>query len=106
MPSGRRSSPQDRVGHHSLDIQKDNDTGDVVDHVLFLLPPLERRANQRLGCTLRILLRKERVDNIRDDLVVEELPNTITCEHNYLIVWGHVENLDLWDRIYSNSSRG
>ena len=87
----------------SLDIEEDNDAGDVVNDALFALPSLERRSYKALGRTLRILLQEEGVDNVCDVLVLEELPDAVTCQHNYLVFGGQCELLDLGQGIDTDS---
>ena len=57
-----------------------------------------------LGCTFSILLQKEGVNDICDVLILQEFPNSITCQHYYLVFWRQSEILDLWNSIDSNSA--
>ena len=60
-----------------FDVQEDNDTRDVVDHVLFALPLLERSTHEIFGSTFCVALQEERVHDVCNLLIFEELPHAI-----------------------------
>mmetsp|Transcript_3026 Transcript_3026/g.5107 ORF Transcript_3026/g.5107 Transcript_3026/m.5107 type:complete len:304 (+) Transcript_3026:208-1119(+) len=70
----------------SLDVEEDDNAGDVVDHALLLPPSLEGGAHQVLGRPLCVFLQVERVNYFGDVDVLQELPDSIARDYHHLVI--------------------
>ncbi len=71
----------------SLNIEEDDYTCNVVDDVFPLAPLVVRCSYKSFCCAFCISLLEERVDYVCDLLVIKELPDPITRQDHYLVVW-------------------
>ena len=85
-----------------LDVEKNDDAGDVVDYIFFSLPLLEGRAHQVLSRPFRVALKEIRVHNVGDLLVLEELPDAVTGQYYDLIRGVHAHFGDLGHGMYAD----
>jgi len=89
------------LGH--LDVQEDYNAGNIIDDIIFLLLPLQVRfSHDGFGRLLCVLALEIRHDDLRDLLVRQELPDTVTCQHYESVVRAQVELEDLWLGSHSN----
>jgi len=88
-----------------FDIEEDNNTGDVVNYILFPLPCFKSRPHEILSSTFRISFQKEWIDDVGDLLILEKFPNAITCQNYHFIRRGHAYFSDLRNGIDAHTAR-
>ena len=86
-----------------LCIEKDYNNSDIIDHFLFLLPFSMRFFYQFVCCGFRLIIDIEWEHHLTHFFIRQELPKTITADHNETIVWSQGEFEHFWDRTHSNA---
>ena len=56
-------------------------------------------------CAFCILLQKEGINYVSNVLVFQKLPDSVTRQYYYLVLWRQSELFNLWHRVDSNSTR-
>jgi len=103
--SAGRQAVQVAWGSSVLDVKEDDNASDVINDVLFPLPLFKRSAHQILRSALRIALQEERINDVGNLLVLEELPDSVARQNYDLIRRCHAQLGNLGHGIHAHSAR-
>ena len=92
--------------NHSLDVEEDDDAGDIIYRGVFLLPSLHGFPDQCFGGLLSAIILIMRHHDVNGLIVRDELPNTVTCQDQELVGLDQIHFGYLGDGVYTDLSSG
>ena len=83
------------LGDFAVYFQEDGNACDIINCVIVVSPFVSGCSYNCIACLLRAVLKEVRPHDLTDLFICEEFPNSITCNHNKLMVRVQIKSHDL-----------